>query len=250
MQDFTGPQISDYIYEVCNPTEGRPSVELVFFHGLQLDGSEDAHITTWLSRDRSQLWLNWLLTDFPNARILLVSYDAAAKRTDSKGITDMYITTENMVHELLGMHARIGQDGCPVIFVCHCLGGLVMQELCVKAESMLNQDSSNESLDNLLWNIKGFFYYATPHQGSGIADDASTEWPLGLLFKNMTFLNKYTARRNEDYRKLRRKRGWITFKVGENRRVRLVSKQPASCISPISKSFKIMIKHRRLSTGK
>jgi hypothetical protein len=154
---------------------------------------------------RSQLWLNWLLDDFPKARILIVSYEAASKRTSSRGITDMYITTEKMVHDLPGIGARVGQDGCPVIFVGHCLGGLIMQELCVKADSMLNEDSSNEALDNPLCNIKVFFYYATPHQGSGIADDESTAWPLGRLFKNMTILNKQTARRNEHFRKLRKK---------------------------------------------
>jgi hypothetical protein len=214
-------------------------VELVFFHGLQLGGTEDAHITTWLSRDRSQLWLNWLIEEYPDARILIVSYDASSKRTDSKGITDMYITTENLVHELLGMQARVGQDGCPVIFVGHCLGGLVMQELCVKADSMLSQNPSNEQLDNLLWSMKGLFYYATPHQGSEIADNATPESRVGLLSKEMSVLNKYTARRNEDFRKLRTKYGWRTFKVGETRTVHLVSRQPVSCYLLAFRSIKL-----------
>jgi hypothetical protein len=171
MMDF--PQIGDYVHEVCKPTEVRPSVELVFFHGLQLEGSRDAHITTWLSEDGSQLWPNWLVEDFPNARILAVSYDASSKRTSFKGNTDMYITGENLVHSLV--KAQVGQDGCPVVLVGHCLGGLVLKELCIQADWMLNKNPSNEALESLLFSIKGFFFYATPHHGCRMASNGDRQ---------------------------------------------------------------------------
>jgi hypothetical protein len=216
------PQLCDYVLEVSKPTDSRrPSVQLVFFHGLQLEGLEDAHITTWLSQDRSQLWLNWLLEDFPTARILIVSYDASSKRNSFKGNTDMYVTGENLVHSLVG--AQVGQDGCPVLLVGHCLGGLVMKELCVQADSMLNKNPSNEALESLLLTIKGLFFYATPHHGSRMAD--SGDGQRGLLFEDMTVLNTATARLNEDFRQLRKKEkyGWKTSGVGENIEVILVS---------------------------
>ncbi|CAM6115937.1 unnamed protein product [Calypogeia fissa] len=46
-------QLNDSVYQVCKP-EGSPSVEIVLFHGLNLDGSEDVYWRTWLSADGSQ----------------------------------------------------------------------------------------------------------------------------------------------------------------------------------------------------
>ncbi|CAM6112971.1 unnamed protein product [Calypogeia fissa] len=49
-----GKILNDSVYEVCKPPR-RPSIEIVFFHGLSLDGV-DPHLRSWLSADGSELW--------------------------------------------------------------------------------------------------------------------------------------------------------------------------------------------------
>lgn len=92
-------QLNDCVYEVFKPS-GRPSIEIMFCHGFQLEGSEKAYINTWVSRNGSEVWLKWIVDAHPlwivdahpDARILTISYDASATRTVYEGITDMYIT--------------------------------------------------------------------------------------------------------------------------------------------------------------
>lgn len=190
-------------------------MELVFFHGLQLEpgSTEDAHINTWVSHNKAEYWLTWLLDDIPDARILTISYDAAARETDSEGRVDMYVTSENLVHSLTGDSARVGQDGCPVVLVGHCLGGLVMKEVCSQAHHMIRLPNHNlKSVENFLANVKGLFFYATPHHGSLLAE--SNKYSLsGPLMKALRTLEVETSRRNEDFRQLRMSQGWKTFGV-------------------------------------
>ncbi|CAM6117780.1 unnamed protein product [Calypogeia fissa] len=211
-------EINDHVFEVYKPAESRPSVELVFFHGLQVERSEEAYLTTWLSRDESELWLNWIPKSLPYARILTISYDAQARKTNTSGRTDMYVTVENLIHCLTGGEALVGQNGCPVVLVGHCLGGLVMKELCLQARSMLVPNVSNTSTQrvrNFFDSIKGLFYYGTPNHGTVVADSLSKLIPMGPLFKLLFTLNKKAARRNEDFRMLRSTYKWEAFGIAE-----------------------------------
>ncbi|CAM6084438.1 unnamed protein product [Calypogeia fissa] len=208
-------QINDHVFEVYKPAEGDPAVELVFFHGLQVEGCREAyHLTTWLSRDKSELWLNWISANFPCVRILVISYDAQARKTNTDGLTDMYVVGENLIHCLTGEEALVGQSRCPVVLVGHCLGGLVVKEVCLKASSMLTGNPSSKRLTNFLNNIKGLFYYGTPHHGTMMAD-ITKRISKGPLFELLSTLNKETERRNEEFRKLRGTYKWKTFGIGE-----------------------------------
>lgn len=101
-------QLNDMVYEVSNPKEA--DLEVLFFHGLGLGPCKDPHITTWMSRDDSQLWLStWLVQEFPNAHVLSISYDASAKRTNECGALDMFRTAENLLSDLADDKARVGQ---------------------------------------------------------------------------------------------------------------------------------------------
>jgi hypothetical protein len=218
---FERPErINDHVYQVHKPA-GRPSIEIVFFHGLQLEGSKEAYLTTWVSETEkgSELWVTWILKEFPDARILLVSYDASAQRKDDQGLLDMYCTCENLVQSLTEGKALVGGDGCPVILVGHSIGGLVMKELCIALDSTISKLSPQdpkESVRNLFQNVKGLFYYACPHQGSRLAD-ASSEFLKGPLFEGITTLNREAQRKNEDFRKLQLKYGWKIYGIGEGR---------------------------------
>jgi triacylglycerol esterase/lipase EstA (alpha/beta hydrolase family) len=202
-------QLNDNVYEVCKPV-GRPSVEIVFFHGLQLGRSNEAYITTWLSGDGSELWPRWIAESFSGARVLLVSYDGVVQKIDDQGRIDMYITGENLLESLTGESVQVGRDGCPVVLVGHSIGGLVINELLLQANktiSLHQPGNCTESAQCLLESVKAVFYYATPHLGSKFADN-ETDFSKGPLLKRITTLNKEAARCNEDFRKLRQKNRW------------------------------------------
>ncbi|CAM6118485.1 unnamed protein product [Calypogeia fissa] len=213
-------QLNDSVYELCNPSgtrSGRPSVEIVFFHGLQFDGSDTTYLTTWLSKDGQESWLPWIFKYVPEARILLVSYDGYTKKEDEKGCTDMYITSENLVQDLIDDNAQIGQDGCPVVLVGHSLGGLVIKEVLLKASSMLMLDPAESVEENLVFfleNVKQLFYYSCPHNGTRLVD-IRTEYAKAPLFEHLKVFNKEAARCNNAFSRLRYKFKWVAHAVSE-----------------------------------
>jgi hypothetical protein len=188
-------QLCDGVYSLHEP-EGRPEVEMVFIHGLQ--GSiEDAYWTTWLARDESQAncwpmtWLaardesqdncwpmTWLAAKFPKARALSVSYDASrALKSFSSGTMDLYPCAETLVQEMVLSEDGIGQHGCPVVFVCYCLGGLIAKKIVVLGHERFK---GNERIEKLLRNMKAFVFYGTPHGRSELVS-INSEVEVGRL---------------------------------------------------------------------
>ncbi|CAM6116081.1 unnamed protein product [Calypogeia fissa] len=213
-------QHNNSVYELCRPSGPRvcrPSVEIVFFHGLQFDGTKRGYLTTWLSKDGQECWLPWIFESFPEARILLVSYDSSAKTRDDGGCTDMYITSENLLQDLIDDNAQVGQDGCPVVLVGHSVGGLVIKEVLLKANLGLNLGPKEERRENLFFfleNVKYLFYYSCPHHGTRLAN-IQTNFLKGQLLERLTTLNKEPARCHEDFRMLRQKFKWKVCSIGE-----------------------------------
>lgn len=222
LRSFILTQINDYVYEVFKPP-GRPSIELVFFHGLQFEGYDEGYLTTWLTQDGSKLWLKWILDYYPQARILLISYDAFTRRTHEQGNLDMFLTCENLVQDLTRGQAEVGQAGCPVALVGHCIGDLVMKELCVALDSKVGKlqlyEPDNHA-QNLFLNINGLFFYGCPHRGLRFADDSNEG---GELLKEATTLNKVAARRNEGFRVLRSEQNWKNCGIAGAVEIKLVS---------------------------
>ncbi|KAG6556105.1 hypothetical protein Mapa_002046 [Marchantia paleacea] len=227
-------KINDAVYELHAPA-GVPEVEMVFFHGLQPFDYKDAHWQTWLTRAKNsnELWpQTWLPRDFKNARILTISYDSSAHQNSAAGQTDMHLIGESLVHNLvLSKQAHVGQSAnCPVIFVGHSLGGLVIKKVILFAKYKLDQLSQNRAhnendvtkLESFLQNIKGVFYFATPHHGSNMANLAKMTDFLKVLPQNsevlkfLTVLNKEGSRLNDDFRVWRQYnniRAWTIFEL-------------------------------------
>ncbi|CAM6116079.1 unnamed protein product [Calypogeia fissa] len=216
-------QHNDSVYELCRPSgpsSSRPSVEIAFFHGLQFDGTERAYLTTWLSKDGEECWLPWIFESFPEARILLVSYDSSAKKQDDGGFTDVYITSENLLQDLIDDKAKVGQDGCPVVLVGHSVGGLVIKEVLLRANSVLNLTPTENNREKLLFeNVQYLFYYSCPHHS------IRTSFLKGVLFEYLTTLNKEAARSSEDFRMLCQKFKWKVYSIGEGLSTNLPLKQ-------------------------
>ncbi|KAG0560197.1 hypothetical protein KC19_10G161400 [Ceratodon purpureus] len=182
-----GGKLCDGVYALHEP-EGQPEVEVVFIHGLSNPGlgdSKDAYWTTWLAKDGSDdCWLQtWLADEFPKARILSVSYDAnLAVKSSTSGRMDLYPDGESLVQQMVFRDVGIGQNGCPVVWVCHCLGGLVAKQIVVMGHDNFRRD---KKIQKLLQSTKAFFFYATPHGGSELVKGSDE---LGRLNSRFEFI--------------------------------------------------------------
>jgi hypothetical protein len=148
-------------------------MEVVFIHGLQLFDYSEAHWRTWTAgkndtNGRVICWpVAWLGEEFPKARILSLNYDSCVLKTDTTGVMDGFLLGESLVQEMV-QFAKIGQqNNCPVVFVCHSVGGLVVKEIIIQAHRKFRNEPEYVSF---LCNIRGYHFYATPHDGSKLAD--------------------------------------------------------------------------------
>ncbi|KAL3696975.1 hypothetical protein R1sor_011051 [Riccia sorocarpa] len=162
-------RINDEVIEVYAPV-GDPELELIFVHGIHDDEMDsNPYLTRWSTRDnREECWLNtWLVSetdvDLRQARILTVTYDSSIKKNSEKGNMCIFLVAENLRHSLI-KDAGVGQlDSCPVLIVFHSLGGLLMKEVCVQASHVQSREEDMAKYKKFLTNIRGFFFYSTPH---------------------------------------------------------------------------------------
>ncbi|CAM6095773.1 unnamed protein product [Calypogeia fissa] len=216
-------KLNDMVYLVHEPPpEVKPELEVVFFHGLQLEHFTEPHVTTWVTRDNSQCWLQtWLVESFPKARIFTISYDSSATKTVESGRMDMYQTGENLLSDLIAEEVGIGQAGCPIVLVGHCLGGLVLKELCLFAEMACLRKTGKpraQCAHALFSNLKGMFFYGTPHTGSMLGDMFQDCFDsVGALAEEIETLKTSSTRRNELFMELKFEKKWLTYGIGESR---------------------------------
>ncbi|KAL3685676.1 hypothetical protein R1sor_003698 [Riccia sorocarpa] len=203
-------QINDSIFELYAPTSGSAEMEILFFHGLQLEGTSDPHISTWQSRSAQKaVWPGqWLPKDFPKARILSISYDGSLKRDDTCSRMDMYLVAESLLQNCL--LAGVGERH-PVILVGHSYGGLVIKQLFLLAH---RRRSYRPEIKTFFESVKGIFYFATPHHGShfvsAIEKLSSKE---GDLLSNVKVFSKDLARLNSEYNGI--PQHWLDSGLGE-----------------------------------
>ncbi|KAG0588483.1 hypothetical protein KC19_2G246300 [Ceratodon purpureus] len=201
--------------EVHSRRTGPAQLEVVFVHGLVADHNwEDAYWKTWLARDGTpnNVWpMTWLPAEFPFAQVYALRYDASIKQTATDGRMDLFLVGENLVQEMVNRPGGIGQNGVPVVFVCHGFGGLVAKQIVVCAKSR----SQDIKAQNLLQNIRGFCFYSTPHHGSVLAKYLHAKrGGKGPLLENMEVLNTETSRLSEAFEKAKHP-SWYFASVAE-----------------------------------
>ncbi|KAG0600690.1 hypothetical protein M758_11G053700 [Ceratodon purpureus] len=198
-------KISDRVYSLSEPKAGPPEIEIVFVHGLQFSDYKDAFWRTWIAGVKDEdgteiFWPKaWLGDELPRARILSLSYDSSAWRTNKQGLMDAYVVGETLVQEMVGM-AKVGQHkNCPVVFVAHSLGGLMVKEIVCKAQGKFRNDLK---FQNFLQNIGGFLFYATPHDGAKLADTAAKVPNMGEMVRLLGVINKELGRLNSQFKQI------------------------------------------------
>ncbi|KAG0588139.1 hypothetical protein KC19_2G219200 [Ceratodon purpureus] len=210
-------KLSDSVFEFYKPKTVH--LEVVFIHGLQQGKCEDAYWKTW-ARDGipENLWpRTWLPKEFPSARVLALSYDASIKRTATDGRMDLFLLGENLIQEMVDF-GRIGQNGVPVVFVCHGLGGLVAKQIVISGNKP--QFSQNQKVKNLLQNIDAFCFYSTPHHGSHLAKSRLylSGGAKGPLLENFGVLDEETGRLNQEFERFKRP-SWHFHVVAESHEI-------------------------------
>ncbi|CAM6084057.1 unnamed protein product [Calypogeia fissa] len=203
-------RLNECVYELYKPL-GTPSVQIVFFHGLQDKGSSDVHLSTWQSRDGSCIWpQTWLVDEFPSAHVLSVSYF----RYLGEDARDSYSITDILLANL--MDAKVGQaSDCPVVLVGHSIGGQFIKELCSQAGSLAS-GSGGAQLKNFRTNMRGIFFYATPHRGIQVAEKLGKYLNVTpILMDNFTTWSRHAQRLNQLFEKIYFSREWLLGGLGE-----------------------------------
>ncbi|KAG6546791.1 hypothetical protein Mapa_011737 [Marchantia paleacea] len=210
-------KISDSVYEIHKPSRAKSWMDILFFHDLYLRKCPHAHLSTWTSKcDDSLLWpKKWLADDYPDTRILCISFDASIQKDDKNGRMDMYLVVENLLQKLI--IAGVGQYN-PMLLIGHGLGGLVIKKLCLDSFSCANRDGDQQA-KAFFKSIEGIFYYGTPHQGGSFSYPVAEELNLdaGDLVKCVKLLNTNLARWNHEFENLRKNHGskWKFGGLGE-----------------------------------
>ncbi|KAL3688976.1 hypothetical protein R1sor_015285 [Riccia sorocarpa] len=204
-------RLNNSLYSLYEPA--NLNAELVFFHGIAHGACEDMHIRAW-TNSSGEIWpAEWLPKEpeFQRARILSVHYDSSLMKTNDAGVFSMNNLVESLAWDLISeWEANVGQRGLPVVLTGHDIGGLVIKELCVYLEAETTREKEPErrrKIENFLKNLRGVFYFSTPHQGVEIADGTNFD---GGLSENVKLLNARSAVMNENFRRIREKRRWGT----------------------------------------
>ncbi|KAL2628625.1 hypothetical protein R1flu_013311 [Riccia fluitans] len=227
-------RIHDGVYELGSlPSGTLPSVEFVFFHGLQLASPQDndIHLRTWTSENDAQLWPKWLKDEenFPNARILFTSYDAWAQENSTEGRFDSFTSAENVLTWLTDKNNGVGQRGCPVILIGHGTGCLLIKEVCQQAHNRLHgldSGSATQELDFFLRFIRGMFFFSPPSLGMEFASELIPRIDSPAPWLKISERYSVDATRLGDFfMKVRRNRyNWKICAVGETQPLDLASK--------------------------
>ncbi|KAG0614052.1 hypothetical protein M758_6G147700 [Ceratodon purpureus] len=196
-------KINDAVYLLSEPEGRKPDIEIVFIHGLQFIDHSDAFWKTWTAATKDQdgkevCWpMAWLAEDFPGARMLSISYDSSAIETPETGRIDLFLAGESLVQSMVDL-ADVGQHGCPIVFVCHSLGGLVAKQIVLNAHRKFSKERKYVDFLN---NIEGFHFYATTHSGSKLANLASCLpiWNKGPMTEILKVINDDRGRLNEEF---------------------------------------------------
>lgn len=136
-------------------------LDIIAVHGLNGDCFK-----TWTNTKSKKFWLrDFLPQDLPRARVMTFGYDAAVAFSNSvSGIEDH---ARDLLRCLVEKRKDSNIIKRPLIFVGHSLGGLVIKQTLVIA-------SQEAPFSHVINSTRGVIFFGTPHQGSGLANYAST----------------------------------------------------------------------------
>jgi tetratricopeptide (TPR) repeat protein len=130
--------------------------DVVFVHGLGGNA-----LSTWHPQELENddnFWLNWLWLEHPDIGIWSFGYEAEPFAWRGKAMP-LFDQASNL---LAWLEVRRSEEQRPLILVTHNLGGLLVKKMLRTAQTFKKQE--------ILEQIKGIVFLATPHQGSHLAN--------------------------------------------------------------------------------
>jgi hypothetical protein len=138
----------------------EPAVDIVFIHGVA-----GHSLWTWRAGPAKPdgsgeiCWpRDWIPKDFPNSRIITVSYEVYLSRWEGSAVP---LTQQSLTILKKLKLANIGSR--PVIFVVHSFGGLVVKD-------MLRYAAKSKEFKPVRDQTLGIFFFSSPHLGSSLAE--------------------------------------------------------------------------------
>ena len=140
-----------------NGPNGSPDAYIVFAHGL---GANYLHCWCHDPEYPMDSWPFWTADLFPKCQVLLLDYESEPTKFSGSGMP-LYDQASNICSRLdIDL-----EDGVPIIFVAHSLGGLLIKKIL-----QLNYYHRKDWSANLASMTKGVVFIATLHGGSLLAD--------------------------------------------------------------------------------
>lgn len=127
----------------------------------------------WINDDSTSeytyCWpMDWLPQEYPDIRVIGLNYETSISEWSpglicpcDKNKSSLYDRSKEFLRTLAA--ANIGRD-CPVVWVCHSMGGLLAKSIIVQA---LND--SNANVRAIGENTRAILFLGTPHKGSPVA---------------------------------------------------------------------------------
>ncbi|KAL9632534.1 MAG: hypothetical protein Q9204_003747 [Flavoplaca sp. TL-2023a] len=154
------------LHVLSQPEDDHPIVDIIFVHGL--GGTSQK---TWSrNRDIQLFWpRQWLPLEsgFEQARILSFGYNAHFASSGRENVLDIADFAKDL---LFGMKYGLNDNSedleigkCPVIFVAHSMGGLV-----VKKAHIIGQN--DDQYRNTIKATSAILFLSTPHRGTNLAE--------------------------------------------------------------------------------
>lgn len=124
-----------------------------------------------VEEEYSNCWaMDWLQEKFPEIRVLGLNYNSTLSEWYSKfhgcGCQITQGNIESRAHEFLDhlAAAGVGENGRPVVFVGHSMGGLIVKSIVTQA-----MDSERPEERAVADSTKAIMFLGTPHRGTPVA---------------------------------------------------------------------------------
>lgn len=144
------------LIKVAGWSDGPARCNVIFIHGL----GGHAYSTWTRGGDVANFWPLWLASDIQGVETHTLQYPAAPSSWLGASLS-IYDRAQTVLEEIL---AEPALHKCPLVFIAHSMGGLIVKELLREADRRAaNGDSSAK---RTISQVKAVIFIATPHLGS------------------------------------------------------------------------------------
>lgn len=138
---------------------GKPSSEEIKVDIIAVPGLGANPVWTWKSKNKVD-WLrdsNMLPQRIPNARIMVFEYQSQWLGRGASNQRISYVADQLLMYL---SHQRSRGSKRPILFVSHCLGGLIVEK------TLLNARSQQSEYPNIFRSVVGCVFLGTPFRGT------------------------------------------------------------------------------------